>query len=91
MTSEKYMCEAFTGCRGAGDYREWAEQQGYPFCEVADWTSSAGDWSFVVSRDGETWFSMFQEHGPRGYVRTVDETQPIVGSADRAIKYLTGS
>ena len=49
-----------------------------------------GGLDFVVSRDGETWFPMFQEHGPRGYVRTVDETQPILGSAERAIRYLEG-
>ena len=49
-----------TGCRGAGGYRDYAESQGYDHCEVLDWTSSAGDWSFLVSEDGHAWRVMFQ-------------------------------
>jgi len=40
---EKINAESATGCMGAGDYRQWAQEQGYKFCEVLDWTSSAGD------------------------------------------------
>ena len=42
------------GCN-ASSYREAAEQMGFNRVEVLNWTSSAGDWQFLVSRDGEEW------------------------------------
>ena len=88
MDLEKHLCKTATGCIGAGDFRQWAKQQGYPFCEVFDWTSSAGDWVFIVSRDGETWFPMFQENAypARGFRRFVDETQPMSGTAEEVFE-----
>ena len=73
ITAEKRMCEQATGCSGAGDYRGWALLQGYKHCEVVDWGSSAGDWSFIVSKDGETWQMMWQTNNyPRpGFTRDI--------------------
>jgi hypothetical protein len=87
---EKYMAEQATGCRGAGDYRAWAEQQGYTHLEVVDWTSSAGDWSFIVSQDGQLWFRMFQENNyPRGpgFSRQIDESQGFEGTKEEALEW----
>ena len=62
-------------------YREWAEDQGYPYCEVLDWTSSAGDWSFIISKDKNCWYIMQQTNNwPRlGFTREIDNT-PYFGT-----------
>jgi hypothetical protein len=87
---EQIVAEQATGCRGAGGYRLWAEVQGFPHCEVFDWTSSAGDWTFLVSHDGETWYPMFQENNwPRaGFTRTVDFDQPYCGTAEEVVQQM---
>lgn len=89
--SIKRICEEATGCIGAGDFREWAESQGYPHCEVYDWTSSAGDWSFIVSREGEIWFPMYQENAwpHQGFRRIIDVDQPIEGTPDEVFEWLS--
>lgn len=86
----EYLCESATGCRGAGDFREWAKQQGYPFCEVFDWTSSAGDWTFIVSEDGNIWYPMCQENAypTPGFRRSIDLNQPFEGTAKRVLETL---
>ena len=85
---EAIVCEQATGCKGAGDFREWARQQGYPFCEVLNWTSSAGDWSFLVSRDGKTWHPMWQSNNyPKpGFSRIVEETVSWDGTVAEAVQ-----
>lgn len=87
---ETYLCEHATGCRGAGDFRQWAKKQGYPFCEVFDWTSSAGDWTFIISKDGETWYLMTQANNfPRpGFTRLIARMEPMVGTAEEVLQYL---
>lgn len=73
--------EDATGCDGAGDYVEWAKEQGYPHLEPLDQTSSAGDWCFIVSRGGEIWYPMSQTNnypGP-GFTREVDEASVFYG------------
>jgi hypothetical protein len=72
---EPKSCEDVTGCPGAGDYRTWARQQGYDYCEVFDWSSSAGDWTFIVSKDGHAWHVMTQTNNyPRpGFTRHIGE------------------
>jgi hypothetical protein len=88
---ERQICEQATGCHGAGDFRRWAAQQGYQFCEVFDWTSSAGDWSFIVSKDGETWYPMFQENNyPRGgFTRNISDVPiDLQGPAEAVLEYV---
>lgn len=84
------VCETATGCTGAGSFEEWAESQGFPYCIVYDWTSSAGDWSFIVSRDRETWFLMYQENAypRRGFNRYIDENHPMEGTSEEVFEFL---
>jgi hypothetical protein len=89
QTQEEMVAEQATGCRDAGGYRRWAEAQGYTHCEVYEWTSSAGDWTFLVSRDGEEWFIMSQENNyPRGsgFSRSVNELQPFYGAFEEVCR-----
>jgi len=67
--------EQATGCGGAGDYATYAESKGYNLCEVLNWSSSAGDWQFVVSKDGKTWYILDQVNNyPRsGFTRTISD------------------
>ncbi len=87
MTAENRMCEEATGCVNSGGFREFAEEAGYPHCHVLDWTSSAGDWSFIVSEDGLTWHLMFQENRwPRqGFHRTIDNERCFFGTAKEVL------
>lgn len=52
---ENEIAEQATGCRGAGGYREYAASHGYKHLEVLNWSSSAGDWQFIISRNGQEW------------------------------------
>ena len=54
--------EQFTGCVGAHSYRDFAHKRGYTHIEVLDWTSSAGDWQFIISKDGRRWHVLYQEN-----------------------------
>jgi hypothetical protein len=84
---EVEIASQMTGCDNAGMYRGWAAEHGFSHLAVVDWTSSAGDWSFIVSRDGFEWFPMFQENRwPRaGFDRSVDESTVFYGSEDEAL------
>lgn len=53
--------DQMTGCN-ASSYRDAAEYMGFDRVEVLDWTSSAGDWQFLVTRDGETWQILSQDN-----------------------------
>lgn len=85
------MCEQATGCRGAGDFAQYARQHGYSYVEVFDWTSSVGDWSFIVSKDGQTWYLMTQENNyPRpGFTRHIYTDNPYPGPASRVLELLS--
>lgn len=50
-------------------YLDYAYKLGYKFVETLDHTSSAGDWSFIVSKTGKVWRIMWQTNNyPRaGY------------------------
>lgn len=61
------IAEQATGCQGAGSYADYADSKGYGYCEVLDWTSSAGDWQFLVSKDGKTWYILDQTNNYPGY------------------------
>ena len=81
------ICEQFTGCDNAGAFRDFAHEKGYQYVEVLDWTSSAGDWQFIVSRDGKVWFVMSQENNwPRsGFSRFIDETAMFHGTSEEVL------
>ncbi len=88
---EQQIAEQATGCRGAGGYRAWAEAQGYPQLAVIDWTSSAGDWSFIVSEDGEVWYIMYQTNNfPRsGFTWSVNLDQAFYGSEESVLEEIS--
>jgi hypothetical protein len=69
--------EIATGCTGAHSYRDFAQKHGYSHIEVLNWCSSAGDWQFIISKDGQHWRVLYQENNfPRpGFSHIVgDET-----------------
>ena len=82
------ICEQSTGCDNASGFMRYAESQGYQYCEVVDWSSSAGDWSFIVSKDFETWHPMFQENNwPRsGFTRTIDTARVFYGEPEQVLE-----
>lgn len=84
------MAEQATGCRGAGGYLDYAHAQGYTKVEVLNWCSSAGDWQFIVSKDGHEWYIMWQENNyPRGpgFTRAVGEV-PYYGTAEEVVNHI---
>lgn len=73
-----------TGCN-ASSYREYAADLGYQFIEVLNWCSSAGDWEFLVSKDGEEWRILTQTNNwPRpGFSYTLSK-KTFYGTAEKA-------
>ncbi len=71
--------------------RQWAEQQGYPYCAVLDWTSSAGDWSFIISKDNDVWYIMTQTNNwpLAGFNREIDFDHPYFGTSDEVLQIIT--
>lgn len=47
--------EEATGLRNANSYKDYAKSRGYKHIEVLNWSSSAGDWDFFISKDGNEW------------------------------------
>lgn len=86
----KVICEQATGIIGAGDYQEVFEKMDYPYLEILDWTSSTGDWQFIVSRDGKTWYVAGQDKGwsRSGFDYWVDEEHPFYGNVDEVLEML---
>ena len=87
------VAEQATGCRGAGGYTDYAIEHGYKYIEVVDWTSSAGDWTFFVSKDSYVWYLMFQENNwPKaGFTRTIEDgkgDQAYLGSAAEVLELI---
>jgi len=84
------VADMATGCRGAGDYARWARAQGYTHIEVLNWTSSAGDWQFIVSEDGVEWYVMYQENNwPRAdFTRQIDMDQVFYGDAEEVLELI---
>jgi len=76
-----------TGCNGASSYRQFANTNGYKFIEILNWTSSAGDWEFIVSKDGNEWFILYQTNNyPRGgFSHQIDTDNPFYGSTDQVL------
>lgn len=86
---EELQAAQATGCPGAGGYRAWAKKQGYPIVKALEMCSSAGDWSFLVSKDGEAWQLMWQENRwPRpGFDRYIEE-EVWYGTLEAVIKQM---
>jgi hypothetical protein len=89
MIVDSGICDDIA-CDGAGDFLKYAKKQGYPYCAVLDWSSSAGNWSFVVSMEGDYWQVMYQENNfpRRGFTRTIDD-ECFAGTQDEALEYFT--
>jgi hypothetical protein len=89
---EERVAEEATGCSGAGGYRRWAEAQGYTHCEVWNLTSSAGDWQFLVSKNGYEWYLMEQTNNyPRpGFTREICDgfPFPLLGTKEEVCQEL---
>lgn len=91
LTLNSSVAEQATGCRGAGSYAQYAEQRGFTHIEVLNWGSSAGDWEFLVSKDGEVWYILSQENNyPRlGFSHHIDMETPYVGSFEEVHDHFT--
>jgi hypothetical protein len=81
--------ETATGCVGADSYKGFAARNGYGHLEVLNWTSSAGDWQFIVSKDGKRWRVLFQENNyPRpGFSHTLSDEE-YEGTAEEVFRIL---
>lgn len=79
-----------TGCDDASGYAEYAEKLGYRFIEVVDWTSSAGDWTFAVSKDGDEWKLMCQTNNyPQpGFTREIVDEFTYYGCASDVLQQI---
>lgn len=79
--------EQATGCAGARSYIDFAESQGYKFLEVLDWSSSAGDWAFIVSKDGKEWHVLTQTNNyPKpGFSHSIGD-EVFVGTAEEVFE-----
>ena len=82
--------EQATGCQGVGGYRQYAANLGYTHVKVYDWTSSAGDWTFLVSKDGFEWHVMSQTNNwPRaGFEYCIDDEQVFCGTFEEVCEEL---
>lgn len=72
---------------GAHTFRQFFKDVGYDAVDVVEWSSSAGDWTFMV-RDGEGWFLAFQSNRyPRhGFAYSVNYELPFA-SKDELIQF----
>lgn len=49
-----------TGTDNSRGYLQYAMNRGFNHIEVLDWSSSAGDWQFLISRNGYDWQILHQ-------------------------------
>ena len=77
---------------GAGTYRRFAERIGFVQVKVFDQTSSAGDWTFIVSSDNETWGILYQEnrYPYHGFKYSLAPRAVYSGTAEDVIAQLAG-
>ena len=72
-------------------YYHYLRQKGYRHIVDLDMTSSAGDWTFLCSKNGRNWHMMTQENNwpGRGFTRLIDKRWDFgclfCGSKDEAI------
>lgn len=85
-----HVAESATGCRGANSYREFAIARGYKFIEVLSWCSSAGDWQFIISKDGLTWQLLDQTNNypGNGFSHSISE-EIWEGTAEEVLEILS--
>lgn len=78
-----------TGCIGADSYRRFARDNGFTRIETLCWGSSAGDWQFIVSKDGFEWYVLDQQNNYPlpGFTHTLD-TEPYYGTADAVLEQI---
>lgn len=59
---------------GAGSYKEFFGAMGFKAVKVIEGSSSAGDWTFGIQRNDDTWCVAFQENRyPRcGFIYSID-------------------
>ncbi len=81
--------EQATGCEGADTYHSFALKNGFRYIEVLDWSSSAGDWQFLVSTNGNLWYILSQTNNyPRpGFTHTLDSV-PWYGTLEEVYKQI---
>jgi len=79
-----------TGCIGVDSYRDYARKLRYKYIEVVDWTSSAGDWCFIISKDGKEWVILNQTNNyPRpGFSHVIDFTSCYEGTARQVLNHI---
>ncbi len=72
---------------GSQTFRQFFKEVGYDEVDVLEWSSSAGDWSFMV-RDGDGWFAAFQtnRYPYHGFAYSVNYEIPFA-SKDELIQY----
>ena len=82
--------EQATGCRGASGYYDFAMKKGYKHVEVYDWSSSAGDWTFLISKDDKKWQFLFQTNNyPRPGFSYEISKEVFFGSFDAVLRQIT--
>lgn len=90
-TAHNSIEEQATGCIGANSYKDYAKAQGFKYCEVLNWMSSAGDWEFLVAKNKRgPWFLLFQANNyPRGgFSHSIDRTRPYFGTLGSVYKQI---
>lgn len=81
--------EQATGCRGAGSYLSFAHDRDYKHVEVLNWSSSAGDWTFLISKDGKEWRILQQVNNyPRGpgFSHYIDMDETFHGCVNNVVQ-----
>ena len=88
--NEEAVCEEATGCSGSGGFRKVFANMGYNFCVVTDWCSSAGDWNFIVSKDGYEWHlaSQVNNFPKAGFSYYVSDDETYYGDSDEVLEEL---
>lgn len=93
---EEYITTQIMGSNGACSYLKFIRDNGYKYHVVLSNSSSAGDWQFIVSKDGLHWHILQQwNNWPKaGYTCRLyceDDNLPPVeyeGTAEEVLEYI---
>lgn len=89
ITMPAFVEAQATGCGGASSYRRFAQNNGFNFVEVLNWCSSAGDWQFIISRDGKEWYILEQTNNyPRPGFSHAISAEVFYGTAEEVFKQI---